>query len=53
MSRVFDEIGNRKNRSFAFKLVVIDVAHKLRNAYRPGNKMGQNIKWAVEELRVR
>lgn len=38
-------------RSVAFDLVVIDEAHKLRNAYRPSNKMGQNIKWAVEERR--
>jgi len=38
-------------RAVAFDLVVIDEAHKLRNAYRPSNKMGQNIKWAVEERR--
>ena len=38
-------------RSVPFDLVVIDEAHKLRNAYRPSNKMGQNIKWAVEERR--
>jgi SNF2 family DNA or RNA helicase len=38
-------------RAIAFDLVVIDEAHKLRNAYRPSNKMGQNIKWAVEERR--
>ncbi|MFO0807578.1 MAG: SNF2-related protein [Gemmataceae bacterium] len=36
-------------RAVPFDLVVIDEAHKLRNAYRPSNKMGQNIKWAVEE----
>ena len=36
-------------RTIPFDLVVIDEAHKLRNAYRPSNKMGQNIKWAVEE----
>ncbi len=36
-------------RVVPFDLVVIDEAHKLRNAYRPKNKMGQNIKWAVEE----
>src|SRR5262249_36483335 len=34
-------------RAVPFDLVVIDEAHKLRNAYRPSNKMGQNIKWAV------
>jgi ERCC4-related helicase len=38
-------------RAVAYDLVVIDEAHKLRNAYRPSNKMGQNIKWAVEERR--
>lgn len=43
-SRYRDEI-----RGIPFDLVVIDEAHKLRNAYRPSNKMGQNIKWAVEE----
>ncbi len=36
-------------RAVPFDLVVIDEAHKLRNAYRPSNKMGQNIKWAVED----
>jgi len=36
-------------RAIPFDLVVIDEAHKLRNAYRPSNKLGQNIKWAVEE----
>jgi len=38
-------------RAVPFDLVVIDEAHKLRNAYRPSNKMGQNIKWAIEERR--
>jgi hypothetical protein len=38
-------------RVVPFDLVVIDEAHKLRNAYRPSNKMGQNIKWALEERR--
>ena len=38
-------------RAVPFNLVVIDEAHKLRNAYRPSNKMGQNIKWAVDERR--
>lgn len=36
-------------RSIGWDLVVIDEAHKLRNAYRPSNKMGQNIRWATEE----
>jgi SNF2 family DNA or RNA helicase len=30
-------------------LVVIDEAHKLRNAYRPSNKMGQGLRWAFED----
>jgi hypothetical protein len=38
-------------KAVPFDLVVIDEAHKLRNAYRPSNKIGQNIKWAVEERR--
>jgi len=38
-------------RAVAFDLVVIDEAHKLRNAYHLSNKMGQNIKWAVEDRR--
>lgn len=28
-------------------LAVIDEAHKLRNAYRPSNRMGQGIRWAL------
>ncbi len=36
-------------RAVPFDLVVIDEAHKLRNAYRPSNRIGQNIKWAIEE----
>ena len=32
-------------------LVVIDEAHKLRNAYRPSNKVGQGIRWATEDSR--
>ena len=36
-------------RSIAWDLVVIDEAHKLRNAYRPSNKLGQGIRWAVED----
>ncbi len=32
-------------------LVVIDEAHKLRNAYKPNNVMGQNIRWALEDTR--
>ncbi len=36
-------------RAVPWDLVVLDEAHKLRNAYRPSNKMGQNIKWALED----
>jgi superfamily II DNA/RNA helicase len=36
-------------RAVPFDLVVIDEAHKLRNAYRPSNKIGKNIKWAIED----
>lgn len=35
----------------AWDLVVIDEAHKLRNAYRPSNKVGQGVRWATEECR--
>ena len=38
-------------RAVPFDLVVVDEAHKLRNAYRPSNKMGQNIRWATEDRR--
>jgi SNF2 family DNA or RNA helicase len=33
----------------SWDLVVIDEAHKLRNAYRPGNRMGKGIRWALED----
>jgi hypothetical protein len=38
-------------KSCAWDLVVIDEAHKLRNAYRPSNKVGQGIRWATEDCR--
>jgi len=38
-------------KAFAWDLVVIDEAHKLRNAYRPSNKVGQGIRWATEDCR--
>lgn len=38
-------------RSMAWDLVVIDEAHKLRNAYRESNKMGQAIRWATNDSR--
>ena len=36
-------------RAIPWDLAIIDEAHKLRNAYRPSNKMGQAIKWALED----
>ena len=38
-------------KAIAWDLVVIDEAHKLRNAYRPSNKVGQGIRWATENCR--
>jgi superfamily II DNA or RNA helicase len=38
-------------KSVAWDLVVIDEAHKLRNAYRPSNKVGQGVRWATEGCR--
>src|ERR1039458_4112670 len=38
-------------RAVSWDLVVIDEAHKLRNAYRASNKMGQRIRWALEDRR--
>lgn len=38
-------------KTFAWDLVVIDEAHKLRNAYRPSNIVGQGIRWATEDCR--
>ena len=38
-------------KAVAWDLVVIDEAHKLRNAYRPSNKVGQGLRWATEDCR--
>lgn len=38
-------------RSVKWDLIVIDEAHKLRNAYRLSNKVGQGIRWATEDCR--
>jgi hypothetical protein len=38
-------------RATQWDLVAIDEAHKLRNAYRPSNRMGQNLRWALEGKR--
>lgn len=36
-------------KEMAWDLVVIDEAHKLRNAYRESNRLGQRIRWATED----
>lgn len=36
-------------KKIAWDLVVIDEAHKLRNAYRESNRLGQRIRWATED----
>ena len=38
-------------RMIQWDMVVIDEAHKLRNSYRASNKMGQSIRWALEDRR--
>jgi len=38
-------------RAIPWDLVVIDEAHKLRNAYRQSNRLGQKIRWAIEDRR--
>lgn len=38
-------------KAISWDLVVIDEAHKLRNAYRQSNKVGQGIRWATEDCR--
>jgi len=38
-------------RVVQWDMAVIDEAHKLRNAYRESNRMGQNIKWSLEDRR--
>jgi len=46
VNKIKDEI-----KSISWDLVVIDEAHKLRNAYRTSNKVGQGIRWATEGCR--
>lgn len=41
----------RDIRAIAWDLAVIDEAHKLRNAYRESNRMGQAIRWALADRR--
>ncbi|HOJ05411.1 MAG TPA: SNF2-related protein [Bacteroidota bacterium] len=36
-------------KEIAWDLVVIDEAHKLRNAYRESNRLGRRIRWATED----
>lgn len=38
-------------RQVCWNLGVIDEAHKLRNAYKPSNKMGKNIAFALKDTR--
>ncbi|MBS1816539.1 MAG: DEAD/DEAH box helicase [Acidobacteria bacterium] len=38
-------------KAVPWDLVVIDEAHKLRNAYRPSNKVALNVRWATEGCR--
>lgn len=38
-------------RKVPWSLVVIDEAHKLRNAHQSSNRIGQNIRWALEDRR--
>lgn len=38
-------------KAIQWNLVVIDEAHKLRNAYRESNKVGQGLRWATEDCR--
>jgi SNF2 family DNA or RNA helicase len=38
-------------KAIQWDLVVIDEAHKLRNAYRPSNKVGQGLRCATEDCR--
>jgi hypothetical protein len=45
-NRIRDEL-----KTIAWDLVVIDEAHKLRNAYRASNKVGQGIRWGTEDCR--
>lgn len=38
-------------KEIPWNIVVIDEAHKLRNAYRQSNRIGQRIRWATDEKR--
>lgn len=38
-------------KAVSWDLAVIDEAHKLRNAYRESNKIGQGLRWAMVDTR--
>jgi hypothetical protein len=46
-------LHNQKEMAKLIKwdMAIIDEAHKLRNAYRPSNVLGQSIKWALEDTK--
>ena len=44
----FASLHQDEIRSIPLDLAVIDEAHKLRNCYRPANKTGQRIRYALE-----
>jgi len=45
-NRIKDEL-----KAVSWDLVVMDEAHKLRNSYRPSNKVGQGLRWATDGCR--
>jgi len=51
MSFHFASTMREEIRTVGWDLVIIDEAHKLRNAYRPSNKVGQGVRWATEDRR--
>ncbi len=51
MSVNYANVMRDELKAVAWDLVVIDEAHKLRNAYRPSNKVGQGVRWATEDCR--
>ncbi len=51
MSYHFANAVREELKLHSWDLAVIDEAHKLRNAYRPSNKIGQGIRWAMEDCR--
>ena len=51
MSLNYANILREELKAISWDLIVIDEAHKLRNAYRPSNKVGQGIRWATGDCR--